>query len=200
MDGKRLHVTNSLFSVWDNPFYADLGKTGSYLMQVDCDTESGGLRINENFYVDFGKEPAGPARAHEMRYPGGDCTSDIWVEGSHPAPNDKAPLPAHARPAAAPRVVAGLWLDAQDLARADEDRTRAGQAADENRACSIRRDADQRFTFGGRLWPVDLTRFAAVVYLLAIPCGRAGPLAKAVLKSRLNRGSSSSRFRWTLIT
>jgi methanethiol oxidase len=29
--------------------------------------------------VDFGKEPAGPARAHEMRYPGGDVTSDIWV-------------------------------------------------------------------------------------------------------------------------
>ncbi len=22
----------------------------------------------------------GPALAHEMRYPGGDCTSDIWTE------------------------------------------------------------------------------------------------------------------------
>ncbi len=29
--------------------------------------------------VDFGKEPSGPARAHEMRYPGGDCTFDIWL-------------------------------------------------------------------------------------------------------------------------
>lgn len=79
LDGKRLYVTNSLFSSWDNQFYPDLAKGGSYLLQIDCDTEQGGLRINENFYVDFGKEPLGPARAHEMRYPGGDCTSDIWV-------------------------------------------------------------------------------------------------------------------------
>jgi len=79
LDGKRLYVTNSLFSSWDNQFYADLGKTGSYLLQIDCDTEKGGLTINPDFYVDFGKEPNGPARAHEMRYPGGDCTSDIWI-------------------------------------------------------------------------------------------------------------------------
>ena len=25
-----------------------------------------------------GKEPNGPVLAHEIRYPGGDCTSDIW--------------------------------------------------------------------------------------------------------------------------
>ena len=31
------------------------------------------------FVVDFGKEPNGPARCHETRYPGGDCTSDIWL-------------------------------------------------------------------------------------------------------------------------
>ena len=79
LDGKRLYVTNSLFSTWDNQFYPDLAKTGSYLLQINCDTENGGMQINENFYVDFAKEPAGPARAHEMRYPGGDCTSDIWV-------------------------------------------------------------------------------------------------------------------------
>jgi selenium-binding protein 1 len=24
-------------------------------------------------------EPGGPVRAHKMRFPGGDCTSDIWV-------------------------------------------------------------------------------------------------------------------------
>ncbi|HXG24198.1 MAG TPA: selenium-binding family protein [Chthonomonadales bacterium] len=79
LDGKRLYVTNSLFSTWDNQFYPELARTGSYLLQIDCDTENGGMKINENFYVDFSKEPAGPARAHEMRYPGGDCTSDIWV-------------------------------------------------------------------------------------------------------------------------
>jgi len=69
LDGKRLYV-NSLFSTWDNQFYPELAKTGSYLLQIDCDTENGGL-INENFYVDFGKEPAGPSALHEMRYPAG---------------------------------------------------------------------------------------------------------------------------------
>lgn len=79
LDGKRLYVTNSLFSTWDNQFYPELKDRGSYMLQIDCDTENGGMSINEDFYVDFGNEPAGPARAHEMRYPGGDCTSDIWV-------------------------------------------------------------------------------------------------------------------------
>ncbi|MBD2306953.1 selenium-binding family protein [Chroococcidiopsis sp. FACHB-1243] len=79
LDGKRLYVTNSLFSTWDNQFYPDLAKQGSYMLQIDCDTENGGLKINENFYIDFGQEPNGAARAHEMRYPGGDCTSDIWI-------------------------------------------------------------------------------------------------------------------------
>ncbi len=79
LDGERLYVTNSLQSAWDNQFYPDLAKKGSYLLQIDCDTEEGGMKINEDFYVDFGREPAGPARAHEMRYPGGDCTSDIWA-------------------------------------------------------------------------------------------------------------------------
>jgi selenium-binding protein 1 len=79
LDGKRLYVTNSLYSSWDNQFYPELARTGSYLLRIDCDTERGGLRINEGFYLDFGAEPGGPARAHEMRYPGGDCTSDIWL-------------------------------------------------------------------------------------------------------------------------
>ena len=35
--------------------------------------------IDKKFFVDFGKEPNGPARCHETRYPGGDCTSDIWL-------------------------------------------------------------------------------------------------------------------------
>jgi selenium-binding protein 1 len=79
LDGKRLYVTSSLFSSWDNQFYPDIAKAGSFLVQLDCDTEKGGMTLNENFLVDFGAEPDGPARAHEMRYPGGDCTSDIFV-------------------------------------------------------------------------------------------------------------------------
>ncbi len=48
------------------------------MVQIDCDTEKGGMTLNEKFLVDFGKEPDGPSRAHEVRYPGGDCTSDIF--------------------------------------------------------------------------------------------------------------------------
>ena len=47
-------------------------------MQFDCNPD-GSLTVNENFLVDFGKEPTGAVRAHEIRFPGGDCTSDIWV-------------------------------------------------------------------------------------------------------------------------
>ena len=49
------------------------------LLQIDVDTEHGGLSINHDFFVDFGAEPDGPALAHEIRYPGGDCSSDIWL-------------------------------------------------------------------------------------------------------------------------
>lgn len=78
LDGKRLYVTTSLFGPWDQQFYPELMKNGGQLLQVDVDTDMGGLVVNQDFLVDFGKEPYGPARCHEMRLPGGDCTSDIW--------------------------------------------------------------------------------------------------------------------------
>uniref|UniRef100_A0A4W3HBI0 Methanethiol oxidase n=1 Tax=Callorhinchus milii TaxID=7868 RepID=A0A4W3HBI0_CALMI len=79
LDGKRLYVTTSLFSAWDKQFYPEVMKEGSVMLQIDVDTEKGGMTINEDFLVDFGKEPDGPVLAHELRYPGGDCSSDIWL-------------------------------------------------------------------------------------------------------------------------
>ncbi|MGI9356311.1 MAG: selenium-binding family protein [Rhizobiaceae bacterium] len=79
LDGKRLYVTTSLFSTWDNQFYPDMKDKGGQMFMIDCDTVKGGMTINPDFVVDFGKEPNGPSRAHEMRYPGGDVTSDIWM-------------------------------------------------------------------------------------------------------------------------
>ena len=79
LDGQRLYVTNSLYSPWDNQFYPEMAQRGSQMLQIECNTEQGGLQLAPNFYVDFGQEPLGPARAHEMRFPGGDCTSDIWI-------------------------------------------------------------------------------------------------------------------------
>jgi selenium-binding protein 1 len=79
LDGKRLYVTTSLFSQWDKQFYPEMVKSGSMLLMMDVDTDKGGLTLNKDFYIDFGQEPDGPALAHEIRYPGGDCTSDIWL-------------------------------------------------------------------------------------------------------------------------
>jgi selenium-binding protein 1 len=78
LDGRRLFVTNSLYSTWDNQFYPEIAKQGSWLVQINCDTSRGGLSVDERMFVDFGREPNGPVRAHEVRYPGGDCTSDIF--------------------------------------------------------------------------------------------------------------------------
>jgi len=79
LDGKRLYVTDSLFSTWDNQFYPNIGKQGSIMLQLDADTEKGGIKLNDKFFVDFGQEPEGPARAHEIRFPLGDSTSDVWA-------------------------------------------------------------------------------------------------------------------------
>lgn len=83
LDGKRLYVTNSLFSPWDKQFYPDLVSKGSYLLQIDVDNEKGGLSVNPDFYVDFGAEPDGPALAHEVRLP---PFSPTAAEAARPKP------------------------------------------------------------------------------------------------------------------
>jgi selenium-binding protein 1 len=73
-DGRRLYVTNSLLSTWDNQFYPELR---SWLLRVDCDS-NGGMEIDPNFFVDFSDRPDGRARAHEVRLQNGDCTTEIF--------------------------------------------------------------------------------------------------------------------------
>jgi len=36
------------------------------------------MKLDEDFLVDWGSVRRGPARAHEIRWPDGDCTSDVW--------------------------------------------------------------------------------------------------------------------------
>jgi selenium-binding protein 1 len=74
LDGKRLYVTNSLYSTWDNQFYPELR---SWLLKVDI-AEDGSMEVDRNFFVDFHDRPDGPARAHEVRLQGGDCTTEIF--------------------------------------------------------------------------------------------------------------------------
>jgi hypothetical protein len=52
-------------------------------MQVDVNNVDGGLSINEGFFVDFGKEPDGPALAHEVRHPAGDLHAFCSAIASH---------------------------------------------------------------------------------------------------------------------
>jgi methanethiol oxidase len=74
LDGRRLYVTNSLYSTWDNQFYPELR---SWLLKVDIG-EDGSMEVDRNFFVDFHDRPGGPARAHEVRLQGGDCTTEIF--------------------------------------------------------------------------------------------------------------------------
>ena len=41
LDGQRLYVTSSLYSVWDNQFYPKMADVGSWLLKIDCDTKEG---------------------------------------------------------------------------------------------------------------------------------------------------------------
>jgi methanethiol oxidase len=73
-DGRRLYVTNSLLSSWDDQFYPGLR---SYLLKVDIG-DDGSMAVDPDFFVDFHDRPDGPARAHEVRLQGGDSTSEVF--------------------------------------------------------------------------------------------------------------------------
>jgi len=78
LNGERLYWTTSLFSSWDEQFYPVEGEEGSVMLKADVDPRNGTMTLDEEFLVDFGEMPHGPARAHEIRWPDGDCTSDVW--------------------------------------------------------------------------------------------------------------------------
>lgn len=83
LDGRRLYVTTSLFSQWDAEIYPDTVKNGSSLVMIDINPDEGGLTLNRDFIAELvGQGDDGtsvPLLAKEMRYPGGDCTSDIFL-------------------------------------------------------------------------------------------------------------------------
>jgi 56kDa selenium binding protein (SBP56) len=47
------------------------------LLRVSCDPD-GGMELDRDFFADFHDRPDGPARAHEVRPQGGDCTTEIF--------------------------------------------------------------------------------------------------------------------------
>jgi selenium-binding protein 1 len=69
-DGRRVYVTNSLYSAWDTQFYPE-GLRG-WAVKLDVEP-SGGMRLDPDFFVDFGDE-----RPHQIRLQGGDSSSDSY--------------------------------------------------------------------------------------------------------------------------
>jgi len=47
------------------------------LLRVNCSPD-GGMQVDHDFFVDFHNRTTGPARAHEVRLQGGDCTTEIF--------------------------------------------------------------------------------------------------------------------------
>jgi methanethiol oxidase len=70
-DGRRVYVTNSLYTPWDAQFYPD-GIQG-WMAKIDVG-ETGGIAFDERFLVEF---DAG-LRPHQVRLQGGDASSDSF--------------------------------------------------------------------------------------------------------------------------
>jgi selenium-binding protein 1 len=69
-DGKRVYVTNSLYTPWDSQFYPD-GISG-WMAKVDV-AARGGIAIDRDFFLE-----SGAMRPHQVRLEGGDASSDSF--------------------------------------------------------------------------------------------------------------------------
>jgi methanethiol oxidase len=70
-DGRRVYVTNSLYTPWDAQFYPD-GIDG-WMVKLDAD-DDGGFALDPGFFVEF----EGGLRPHQVRLQGGDASSDSF--------------------------------------------------------------------------------------------------------------------------
>jgi methanethiol oxidase len=73
-DGRRVYVTNSLYSSWDDIFYPD--GVGAWMARIDANTEAGGLTVEPKFFP-HGDDFRG-LRVHQTRLQGGDASSDSY--------------------------------------------------------------------------------------------------------------------------
>jgi methanethiol oxidase len=70
-DGRRVYITNGLYSPWDAQFYPD-GIRG-WMAKVDADP-NGGITFDGDFLVEFEEG----LRPHQVRLQGGDASSDSF--------------------------------------------------------------------------------------------------------------------------
>jgi selenium-binding protein 1 len=69
-DGRRVYLTNSLYTPWDDQFYPD-GIDG-WMTKLDVDPE-GGMSIDAGFFPELDG-----MRSHQVRLDGGDASSDSY--------------------------------------------------------------------------------------------------------------------------
>ncbi len=69
-DGRRVYVTNSLYTPWDRQFYPD-GIRG-WMAKIDVDPR-GGMSLDRDFFLETGE-----MRPHQVRLEGGDASSDSY--------------------------------------------------------------------------------------------------------------------------
>jgi selenium-binding protein 1 len=70
-DGRRIYLTNSLYSPWDAQFYPD-GIEG-WMVKLDTHPR-GGMALDPRFFLPFDSG----MRAHQVRLDGGDASSDSF--------------------------------------------------------------------------------------------------------------------------
>ena len=69
-DGKRVYLTNGLYSAWDDQFYPD-GIQG-WMVRLDVG-ENGGIAFDPDFFI-----YTGDLRIHQVRLEGGDASTDTY--------------------------------------------------------------------------------------------------------------------------
>lgn len=79
-DCRTLFVTGSLYSQWDDQFYADgtgdksIKNKGSWLVGIDTGfvngVRVGPMVVDKSWFIDFSNEPDGPTRTHELHMRG----------------------------------------------------------------------------------------------------------------------------------
>ncbi len=70
-DGRRIYLTNSLYSPWDEQFYPD--GIRSWMVKLDVGA-GGGLDFDRNFFLQLNDG----MRTHQVRLQGGDASSDSF--------------------------------------------------------------------------------------------------------------------------
>src|SRR5215217_3071402 len=69
-DGKRVYLTNGLYSTWDDQFYPDLLE--GWMVRIDAKPD-GGIELDPDFFLQTGE-----MRVHQVRLEGGDASTDSY--------------------------------------------------------------------------------------------------------------------------